>query len=118
MREENVTYELEDKDGCPNCHHQVSLWLGFSGVDNEGVHLAYRCPQCGFETCDYLPSVDDVVPNTIAWRREPDGVITWYPEVRAEQSVQSDVCHECGETETIDPYNDGVPVCVFCGTRR
>ena len=36
----------------------------------------------------------------------------------AEQSVQSDVCHECGETETIDPYNDGVPVCVFCGTRR
>ena len=30
----------------------------------------------------------------------------------------ADVCHECGETETIDPYNDGVPVCVFCGTRR
>ncbi len=29
-----------------------------------------------------------------------------------------DVCHECGETETIDPNNDGVPTCVFCGTRR
>lgn len=30
----------------------------------------------------------------------------------------ADVCQECGETETIDPNNDGVPVCVFCGTRR
>lgn len=36
----------------------------------------------------------------------------------AEQSVQSDVCQECGETETEDPNNDGVVVCVFCGTRR
>jgi len=84
---ENVTYELEDKDGCPNCHHQISLWLGFSGVDNDGVHLAYRCPQCGFETCDFTPDVDDVVPDRIAWRREPDGVITWYSIERAEQSV-------------------------------
>lgn len=89
VREENVNYELEDKNGCPNCHHQVSLWLGFSGVDNEGIHLAYRCPQCGFETCDYLPKVDDVVPSTIAWCREPDGVITWYPE-RAEQMREPD----------------------------
>lgn len=111
MREENVTYELEDKDGCPNCHHQVSLWLGFSGVDNDGVHLAYRCPQCGFETCDYLPSVDDVVPNTIAWRREPDGVITWYPEVRAEQSVQADgaTCPRCQGALNKDGY------CATCG---
>ena len=84
---ENVTYELEDKDGCPNCHHQVSLWLGFSGVDNDGVHLAYRCPQCGFETCDFTPDVDDVVPDRIAWRREPDGVITWYSIERAEQNA-------------------------------
>lgn len=29
-----------------------------------------------------------------------------------------DVCHECGGTETVDPNNDGVPVCVHCGTRR
>jgi hypothetical protein len=29
-----------------------------------------------------------------------------------------DVCHECGESETIDPNNDGVPTCVHCGTRR
>ena len=29
-----------------------------------------------------------------------------------------DVCHECGATETIDPNNDGVPICVECGTRR
>ena len=36
----------------------------------------------------------------------------------AEHSVQTDVCQECGETETIYPNNDGVPVCVFCGTRR
>ncbi len=28
------------------------------------------------------------------------------------------VCHECGESETIDPNNDGVPTCVHCGTRR
>ena len=84
---ENVTYELEDKDGCPNCHHQVSLWLGFSGVDNDGVHLAYRCPQCGFETCDFTPDVDDVMPDRIAWRREPDGVITWYSIERAEQNA-------------------------------
>ena len=30
----------------------------------------------------------------------------------------ADVCHECGATETIDPNNDGVPICVECGTRR
>lgn len=29
-----------------------------------------------------------------------------------------DVCHECGGTETVDKNNDGVPVCVHCGTRR
>ena len=87
MREENVTYELEDKDGCPNCHHQVSLWLGLSGIDNDGVHLAYRCPNCGFETCNYLPGVDDIVPEKIAWRREPDGVVTWYLKERVEQSL-------------------------------
>ena len=29
-----------------------------------------------------------------------------------------DVCLECGESETIDPNNDGVPTCVHCGTRR
>ena len=39
-------------------------------------------------------------------------------EKAAEQSVHADVCHECGETETVDPNNDGVPVCVRCGTRR
>ena len=118
MREENVTYELEDKDGCPNCHHQVSLWLGFSGVDNDGVHLAYRCPQCGFETCDYLPSVDDVVPNTIAWRREHDGVITWYPEVRAEQSVQSDECPHCHARPAYTDQQTYPDICSECGTRR
>lgn len=80
-------YELEDKDGCPNCHHQVSIWLGFSSVDNDGVHLAYRCPNCGFETCDLIPDVDDIMPAEIAWRRETDGVITWYLEERAEHSV-------------------------------
>src|SRR5574343_12784 len=80
-------YELEDKDGCPNCHHQVSLWLGFSGVDNEGVHMAYRCMVCEFETCDYIPDVDDIMPAEIAWRREPDGVITWYSQERAEQNA-------------------------------
>ena len=36
----------------------------------------------------------------------------------AEQLRATDVCHECGESETIDPNNDGVPTCVFCGTRR
>lgn len=29
-----------------------------------------------------------------------------------------DRCLECGETETTDPYNDGVPVCTNCGRRR
>jgi hypothetical protein len=80
-------YELEDKDGCPNCHHQVSMWLGFSSVDNDGVHLAYRCPNCGLETCDLIPDVDDIMPAEIAWRRETDGVITWYLEERAEQGL-------------------------------
>ncbi len=80
-------YELEDKDGCPNCHHQVSLWLGASGNDHEGMHVAYRCPNCGMETCDYIVGVDDLIPEKFAWVREPDGVVTWYLEERAEHSV-------------------------------
>jgi hypothetical protein len=31
---------------------------------------------------------------------------------------EADVCQECGKIETIDPNNDGVVVCVECGTRR
>ena len=80
-------YELEDKDGCPDCHHQVSLWLGFSSVDNDGVHLAYRCPNCEFETSDIIPHVDDILPEKIAWRRD-DGVVTWFPKNTIKTSEQ------------------------------
>lgn len=83
MSQDREVFELEDKDGCPNCHHQVSLWIGLSGIDSEGTHLAYRCPNCGFETCDYLPDVEDGYPEKIAWRRHPDGVIEWYSDVVA-----------------------------------
>ncbi len=71
-------YELEDKDGCPDCHHQVSLWLGVSGNTHEGTTIAYRCPNCGMETCDYIVRVDDIIPEKIAWERGADGVVKWY----------------------------------------
>lgn len=114
MKKENVIYELEDKNGCPNCHHQVSLWLGFSGVDNDGVHLAYRCPQCGFETCDYLPDVDDIVPDRIAWRREDDGVITWYSIERAEQLKVSESLKDCPEGHGPLYDDGGLLFCPIC----
>lgn len=72
-------FELIDADGCPDCHHQVPLYLGMSGIDNEGVNVAYRCPNCGMETFDYLVRVDDSLPERLAWVREPDGSITWFP---------------------------------------
>lgn len=82
-----VIYELEDKDGCPNCHHQVPLYLGASGLDNEGMKVAYRCPNCGMETCDYIVGVDDIIPAEFAWVREPDGVVTWYLKEREHESL-------------------------------
>lgn len=37
---------------------------------------------------------------------------------KIQREMQEDICMECGETETVDPYNDGVVVCAHCGTRR
>jgi ribosomal protein L37AE/L43A len=42
----------------------------------------------------------------------------WVDLQAAEQKRAADECQECGKIETIDPNNDGVVVCVFCGTRR
>lgn len=98
---ENVVYELEDKDGCPNCHHQVSLWLGASGTDRDGLHIAYICPNCGFETCDYVPDVDDSLPEKFAWSRNSDGSVTWYRKnmgIDIASSADLTVCAECGAT--------------------
>ncbi len=98
---ENVVYELEDKDGCPKCHHQVSLWLGASGTDRDGLHIAYICPNCGFETCDYVPNVDDILPEKFAWSRETDGSVRWYREnmgIDIARSSDVTVCAECGAT--------------------
>lgn len=84
-------YELEDKDGCPDCHHGVPLYLGYSGIlhdtGNGELLLAYRCPNCGMETYDFTVGADDILPAKLAWSREEDGQVTWYLEERAEQSV-------------------------------
>ena len=67
---------LEYKEVCSNCSN-VS-YLGQSGIDHEGVHVAYLCPNCGNETPDIIPDVDDILPGEIAWYRAPNGTIHWY----------------------------------------
>ena len=88
-------YEYEDKDGCPDCHHQVPLYLGASSVGSEGLMVAYRCPNCGMETADFLVGEDDVIPEKFAWVRDMDnglmdGAVTWFLEERAEHSLHTD----------------------------
>lgn len=70
------TYEFEVP--CDNCHYQRPMYIGVSGIDSEGTKLAYRCPDCGTETCDILPDVDDIFPKEIAWARHADGEIEWF----------------------------------------
>ena len=77
------------------------------GVDYAAVVLAHH--EKDFAELGY----------TIISRHESvtGNVVAYFDKNRPTQRA-ADVCHECGESETIDPNNDGVPVCVFCGTRR
>lgn len=60
------------------------------------------------EALDSL-SASELICKAALLARWDEGKLTMRP---------ADVCQECGETETVDPNNDGVVVCVFCGTRR
>jgi len=105
-------YEYEDKNGCPDCHHQVPLYLGASGVDGEGLKVAYRCPNCGMETEDFTVGEDDVIPEKFAWVRDMDnglmdGAVTWFLEERAEHSLHPTVATVAAQEVTLDARNSG-----------
>ena len=90
---------------CDRCHCYVDRkdakrWTA------DGSFTHYLCPGC----------------DTELWEPENNEELYTAEEIaeakRRRTQRPPDVCHECGESETIDPNNDGVPTCVFCGTRR